>query len=459
MPFILKKYYPWRNILFVAGEGLLVFFIINSVFILAIGLAQYSQTVPLYFLRAVVVVFVFQMCLYYLDLYDLSIIPRFSEHMLQVLQAFGFGCIILAVIYYFFPFLTISTGVFWSGLVAVGGCVFLWRFSYFIMLERRMFTVPVALFGTGRVAREVVSAVEGKQDSGFKIAAFVGDDNPGLNPGNAPVFKELSGLWDMCANRKIEKIILALDDMRGTPMHDLIDYKFMGIDVHDVVRFYEELTGKLMVERVNPSLLLFSDGFYVGFFRRLVKRFIDISVASVMLLLSLPVFLFTAVMIKFESPGPVFYRQERVGKNGKVFEIIKFRSMRDDAEKDGPVWASTEDDRITKFGRFIRKVRIDELPQLINVIRGEMSFVGPRPERPVFVRELQKSIPFYTIRHVVKPGITGWAQICYPYGASQEDALRKLEYDLYYIKNLSLGLDLSTIFQTIKVVLFQKGSR
>lgn len=459
MPTILRKYYPWRNILFVVGEGLLIFLIINAVFILLSGSAEYGETITLYFLRAVAFVFVFQMCFYYLDLYDLSIIPQFSEHILQVLQSFGFGCIILAVIYYFFPLLTISTSVFWSGLIAVGGCIFLWRFSYFIMLQRRMFSVPVAVFGSGRVAREVVSAIEGKQDSGFKIAAFVGGDNLGINYGKVPVFKDISGLWDMCANRKIEKIILAFDDMRGAPMHALIEYKFMGIDVHDVSRFYEELTGKLMLEKVNPSLLLFSDGFRVGFFRRMVKRFIDISVASTMLLLSLPVLFFTAVMIKLESPGPIFYRQERVGKNGRVFEIIKFRSMREDAEKDGPVWASAEDDRITDFGRFIRKIRIDELPQLINVIRGEMSFVGPRPERPVFVKDLQKSIPFYTVRHVVKPGITGWAQICYPYGASEEDALRKLEYDLYYIKNLSLGFDLSTIFQTIKVVLFLKGAR
>jgi exopolysaccharide biosynthesis polyprenyl glycosylphosphotransferase len=214
-----------------------------------------------------------------------------------------------------------------------------------------------------------------------------------------------------------------------------------------------------MVEKVDPSWMLFSEGFYVRRMTRMLKRMIDITVASAMLVVSLPVFLLSAVIISFESPGGVFYRQDRVGANGRVFNIIKFRSMYADAEKDGPVWAAAEDSRITRYGAFIRKTRIDELPQLINVIRGDMSFVGPRPERPVFVSELTQQIPFYSMRHALRPGITGWAQIYYPYGASKEDALRKLEYDLYYIKNLSIGMDLSTIFQTIKVVLFQKGAR
>ena len=322
-----------------------------------------------------------------------------------------------------------------------------------------MFSIPIALIGKGKVAEHVISAIESKKDSGFTVAAFVGNSSPATNPENAPVLHDIKDLYGLCASRKIEKIVLAVDDKRGIPMHDLIQYKFMGIDIYDVVKFYEDLTGKIMVERVNPSLLLFSDGFYVGYTKRMIKRFIDISIASVMLLLSLPIFLICAPVIKLESPGPVFYRQERVGKNGKIFQIVKFRSMRNDAEEGGPVWAQAKDDRVTRFGRFIRQVRIDELPQLFNVIKGEMSFVGPRPERPMFVENLKKTIPYYTIRHVVKPGITGWAQICYPYGASEEDALRKLEYDLYYIKNLSIGMDLSTIFQTVKVVLFQKGAR
>ena len=227
----------------------------------------------------------------------------------------------------------------------------------------------------------------------------------------------------------------------------------------DGARFYEELAGKIPVKRINPSWLVFSDGFHVSRIKKLLKRILDIVAALTGFLIFLPIFLLSALIIKLESTGGVFYLQDRVGENGKIFKIIKFRSMKEDAEKNGPVWASEDDCRVTKFGRFIRKTRIDELPQLLNVLKGDMSLVGPRPERPEFVESLAKDIPFYNNRHVIKPGITGWAQIYYPYGASVEDALHKLEYDFYYIKNVSIAIDLLTIFQTIKVILFRKGSR
>lgn len=469
MPYIFKKYYPARNLIFVLGEGLLVFFVINGVFIFWTGLALYSDLFALYLLRAVVVTFVFQLCFYLFDLYDYTIIPRLFDHMLKVLQTFGFGCILLAFLYYIFPSLIISTAVFWSGLLAVGLGIFLWRLMYFLALERGLFTQPIALIGTGQSASQIAEAIANKKDSGFKIAAFVkcrspqteGGPETELKPGrDTPVYPEIKDLRGLCESRAIEKIVLALDEKRGMlPMQELIQFKFMGMHILDAVGFYEELTGKIMVENLNPSWLLFSEGFYVGRTVRSLKRILDLGVALSVFLITLPIFLASALVIKLESPGGIFYVQERVGKNGIPFKIIKFRSMRSDAETDGPVWAAAEDKRVTRFGRFIRKVRIDELPQLLNVLKGDMSFVGPRPERPVFVDTLAQRIPFYTIRHVVKPGITGWAQIYYPYGASEEDALHKLEYDLYYIKNLSIGMDLSTIFQTVKVVLFQKGAR
>ncbi|MCF8109945.1 MAG: TIGR03013 family PEP-CTERM/XrtA system glycosyltransferase [Desulfobacteraceae bacterium] len=460
MPYILKKYYPWRNLLFVLSEGTLIFVIINCVFISWAGADEFREFFSLYIFRAIVVTFVFQLCFYYFDLYDHTVIPMFSDHMLKVLQTFGFGCIVLAFVYYMIPSLTISTRVFWSGLFAVGAVVLSWRFTYFRLLERRMFDQPVALVGTGPFAAQVVSAIDDRKDSGHKIVAFVGDKKSPAVRNGLPVFENVKGLRDLCEKGAVEKIVLALDERRGMlPMGDLIQYKFMGIEILDAVGFYEKLTGKIMVEKVNPSWMLFSEGFYVGRLKRMLKRLIDITAASGMLLVSSPVFLLSALVISFESPGGVFYRQERVGENGRVFNIIKFRSMYADAEKDGPVWAAEKDNRITRCGAFIRKTRIDELPQLINVLGGDMSFVGPRPERPVFVSELAEKIPFYSIRHMVKPGITGWAQIYYPYGASEKDSLHKLEYDLYYIKNLSIGMDLATIFQTVKVVLFQKGAR
>ena len=261
-------------------------------------------------------------------------------------------------------------------------------------------------------------------------------------------------------SKQVKPPLSALDDRRGTmPIAELLHSKLRGRIIEDGVSFYEAITGKILVEKVNPAWLIFSEGFDYGRLTYLIKRVLDLTLAVVGLCLSLPISLLTALLIKLESPGPVFYLQERVGERGKVFPIIKFRSMRQDAEKNGAVWASKDDCRVTRVGGFIRKVRIDEIPQMWNVIRGQMSFVGPRPERPVFVEQLVEKLPYYSLRHAAKPGITGWAQVCYPYGASEEDALRKLEYDLYYIKHQSIFLDLLIIFRTAKTVLFRKGSR
>ena len=459
MPHFFKKYIPWRNLLFVIGEGFLIFFTICAVLILRIGPYDFQEFAFFFISRALVVTFVFQICFYYFDLYDLAIIPALPDHMLKALQTLGFSCIILALIYYLFPFLIISTGIFWCVLLAVGLAFFFWRLLYFKILERRMFVQPIAMIGTDKFAGEIVRAIEQKVDAGFKIMAFVGDKTSSFVPKGIPVFKDIKDLRQLCQQKTIEKIVVALDEKRGMPLHELIPYKFLGIEIQGGARFFEQLTGTIPVKRVSPSWLVFSEGFYVGRLKRMLKRMLDITMALAILLISLPVFVASALIIKFESPGGIFYRQERVGENGRTFNIIKFRSMKKDAEKNGPVWASANDDRVTKFGGFMRKSRIDELPQLINVIKGDMSIVGPRPERPVFVKELEKKIPYYSNRHVVKPGVTGWAQIFYPYGASEEDALHKLEYDLYYIKNLSIAMDLITIFQTIKVVLFQKGGQ
>ncbi|MDZ7833598.1 MAG: TIGR03013 family XrtA/PEP-CTERM system glycosyltransferase [Desulfobacterales bacterium] len=460
MPYLFSKYYPWRNLLFVFGESGIIFLIINSVFLFWVGFLEFQSQFSLYLLRALVVTFVFQLVFYYSDLYDLHVIPRLPDHFLNVIQAFGLGCIVLALIYFLFPFLTMPSRIFVSGLAGVGLAVFFWRFLYFKILEKRMFVQPVALIGAGEFAEEIISAIDGQKDCGFKIEAlFAADGNPRSRNIGRPIFSDFKELTKLCTNRKIGKIVVALDEKRGVPLHELIQYKFIGIEILDGARFYEALTGKVPVKRINPSWLIFSDGFHIGRFKRMLKRALDVVAASSLFLISLPIFFLTALIVKLESAGGVFYRQKRVGENEKIFELIKFRSMKESAEQEGPVWAQAGDARVTKFGRFIRETRIDELPQLINVLKGDMSFVGPRPERPVFVESLVKEIPFYGNRHHVKPGITGWAQINYPYGASVEDALRKLEYDLYYIKNLSIALDLLTIFQTIKVVLFRKGAR
>jgi sugar transferase (PEP-CTERM system associated) len=253
---------------------------------------------------------------------------------------------------------------------------------------------------------------------------------------------------------------VALDERRGKfPGDQLLCCRLKGIRVDDGVAFTEQLAGKLSVENLYPSSLIFSNGFKGSAIFKKIKRYTDIAGSIMSLAILFPVSLLIAAAIKLDSKGPVFYKQERVGEDGKVFNLFKFRSMRVDAEENGPVWAMVDDDRVTRVGRSIRKLRLDEIPQMINVIKGDMSFVGPRPERPFFVDKLKNEISFYSHRHSVKPGITGWAQLYYPYGASKEDALEKLKYELYYIKNMSPLMDLTIVLETIKVVLFGKGAR
>jgi len=258
----------------------------------------------------------------------------------------------------------------------------------------------------------------------------------------------------------VDRIVVALDERRGRfPLEELLSCRLKGIRVEDGVAFTEELAGKLSVENLHPSFLIFSDGFKRSVIFKQAKRAVDILASVLGLILFFPVSLIITLAIKLDSKGPILYRQERVGEDGRIFHLLKFRSMHADAEENGPVWAGVDDRRITRAGRMIRKLRLDEVPQIINVLKGEMSFVGPRPERSFFVEQLVKEIRYYSQRHVIRPGITGWAQICYPYGASKQDALEKLKYDLYYIKHMSLLFDLTICFETVKIALFGKGAR
>jgi len=460
MPVIFNRYYPARNLSFFLGEGMLMFLsimVVNWLFkgnvIFWIDIFDCSR-------QAIFVTIIFQLCLYFFDLYDLNLGISMPETVTRITQAFGFGCIILAAFYFFVPDLLISSRVFWTGYVVICLVIFLWRSFYHFVLRKRLFVQSIIVIGTGKLACAIAREVEGRRDSVYKIFAFVGQDQPEYNPNKTPVYAKLEDIGDTCMIPDLDRIIVAPEDRRGsTPVQTLLQCKLRGIIVEQGVSFYERITGKILVERVDPSWIIFSDGFGISRIKRLLKRGADIFLSSILLVLSLPILLVSAIIIKLESPGPVFYRQERVGQYGTTFRLFKLRSMRRDAEKNGAVWAAVNDDRVTRYGAFIRKVRIDELPQLWNVIRGEMSFVGPRPERPIFVEQLVKVIPYYGIRHVVKPGITGWAQICYPYGATTEDALKKLEYDLYYLKNSSIALDMVIAFNTIKTVVGRRGAR
>jgi sugar transferase (PEP-CTERM system associated) len=456
MPYIFKKYYPVRHIVFFLGEGILIFFAIASTYFYLEG-GSWAVDMPLLISKAILVTITFQFCLYLFDLYDLSFSQALTDTITRILRSFGIGCILLAGIYFTFPAIMISTKVFWLGCMIIGGTIGLWRFFYAMILQRQLFTQPVILLGSGTIAEKISSEIESKKDSGYRIVAQV-DNEPDKRRGGLPV--DTRSLVQICRDHRAEKIVVTLDNKRGNmPIQELMACKLHGLQIVTGINFYEGLAGKVMVEKVNPSWIIFSEGFKIGRFNCLVKRLVDITISFSGLVLSSPISLLTALIIKLESPGPIFYLQERVGEKERLFKVIKFRSMRADAEKNGPVWANQNDNRVTRFGRFIRKARIDEIPQMWNVLKGEMSFVGPRPERPVFVEQLAAKIPYYSLRHNIKPGITGWAQICYPYAASEEDALRKLEYDLYYIKNISLRMDLGIIFMTAKTILFQRGAR
>ena len=317
----------------------------------------------------------------------------------------------------------------------------------------------VLVVGKGNLARIMERIILLKQAN----YVFTGYYDVSTNNGEtkeASLQTQCSGLMKYVKKEKINKLVMAVTERRGAfPLQELLGCKFAGVEIVDAPSFYEDIMGKLLIENITPGWFIFSDGFKLDKERKFIKRLADIICSILGLILSLPLFPFIAFLIMVESKGPIFYRQTRMGESEKNFQLIKFRTMKQDAETNGAVWAQKNDCRVTRIGKILRKTRLDELPQFINVLSGDMSFIGPRPERPEFVEKLKKTIPYYGYRHFVKPGITGWAQIKYPYGASEEDALEKLRYDLYYIKKLSPRLDLVIIIDTIKVVLFGKGAR
>lgn len=320
----------------------------------------------------------------------------------------------------------------------------------------------IMVFGSGAAAALVGQTLKANDPHAEVVGYFPGvnEDKPAV-----PMASVLGGgqsLAQTALSLDVDEIVVALTERRGgsMPMRELLDCKVNGIRVYDIATHFEKTLSQIKIEYVNAGWLIFGDGFNQGWTRTFGKRLVDIVGSLILLAVSLPFMLITALLIVLESKGPILYRQERVGLNGKTFNVVKFRSMRADAEKDGkPQWASVKDDRVTRVGQVIRKLRIDELPQIFCVLKGDMSLVGPRPERPYFVDKLTQEIPFYAVRHSVKPGVTGWAQVRYHYGATVEDSREKLQYDLYYVKNHTLFLDLVVLFETVAVVLLAKGSR
>ncbi|MDL2275977.1 TIGR03013 family PEP-CTERM/XrtA system glycosyltransferase [Desulfosarcina sp. OttesenSCG-928-G10] len=453
---IFKQYYPIRNILFVIGEGAFIFFSVLMAGCLLLGTGFFVESVFL-LLKIFLVASICQICLYYNGLYDSKLTSTYREMILRLVQSLGIAAMLLALVYAVFPAFAISSGVFAVSICFIIAFIVLWRIIYTYILNHGVFNEKIMLLGEASgLVRDIARAIEEDKDCGYEVAALMTGDKP--TDTGKPGYEDL---FQNAANLKIDKIVVAIEERRGRfPVRELLRCRVDGIEVLEGTSFYEMLTGKLIVEKINPSWLIFSDGFRKSRTRKIVKRICDLVFSALMLAVLSPILAFVAVLIKLDSKGPVFFSQERVGENKKLYTIYKFRSMIPEAEeKTGPVWAKTNDSRVTRIGKFIRKWRIDELPQLFNVIKGEMSFVGPRPERAFFVKELETRIPYYAERFSVKPGVTGWAQVSYAYGASVEDAREKLNYDLFYIKNMTLLMDMMVILRTVKTVLFGEGAR
>lgn len=402
--------------------------------------------------------------LYFYDLYDFTVMGNRRELMLRLVQALGIAWVLLALLFYFVPPLLIGRGVSVFSVLIVLMSLLTWRILIHYLTGHPEIGERILIVGTGRAAQETAEAVWKRRDAGYRISGFVTEN--GTNPNAAVAAGGILGttgdLEGIVRNEKIDRIVIAVRERRGAfPTETLLKMSLAGdVSIEECSSFFERITGQVHVDMVRPSWLIFAgrrrDTRLSVFFREVVHR----SLAAIGLIVSLPIALLTVILIKLDSKGSVFYKQERVGKNGKTFNVLKFRSMKTDAEADGkPIWAATDDNRTTRVGRVIRQIRVDEIPQFWNILKGEMSFVGPRPERPHFVAQLADEIPFYEHRHLTAPGLTGWAQIKYPYGASVEDARHKLQYDLYYIKNQSLALDLVIVFETVKTVLLSRGGR
>ena len=414
---------------------------------------------------AVVFAVVLSCCTLSMGTYIALVREGFVNMIFRTLVSFCLlGSLALLILYSLFPEISINQGLFFRAVVSSMGLVLVTRALFVLVVDSSQLKRRVIIFGAGKQARQLIDKVmRDKAAAGVELIGCVVSGDEPVQVASELLLESPTDWQQFVKRNQISEIIVAPDERRRSmggsfPLEDLLDCKLQGVRITDTLGFYERELNKIEIDHLHPSWMLFSDGFRSSKRRDVIKRLFDLVVSLVLLAVLWPFMLLTALAVFLESGNPVLYRQMRVGLNGKAFSIYKFRSMRQDAEKGGKaIWATKNDSRITRVGAFIRNTRLDELPQLYNVIVGDMSFVGPRPERPEFVSELEQEIPFYAVRHRVKPGLMGWAQLKYPYGASVEDAANKLRYDLYYTKNHSTLMDLLIMIQTVEVVLLGKG--
>jgi sugar transferase (PEP-CTERM system associated) len=465
---IFNRYVSYKALLLVALEGTLILLAI----LFGIKLRFWNDPdafriyteLPDFAVQALTVMLCLQVCFYYNELYDTNEVWHPAEHLIRLGQAMGAACLLLGFLYFLMPALVIGRGVL---LIALGLAAASVTFArVFINYAWRNTVAPenVLIFGTGKLASDVAREISRRDDLNIQVIGFIETDRESAPPPTdlcgRPILGKVDRLEEIVEAHPIGRIIVALHDLRGAlPVRELLRLRTRGIRVEEAYSTLAALTGRIALENFRPSWLIFSGGFRRTPFTVFFKRVIDLSLSLVGGILSIPLVTLAAVAVWLDDGGPIFYRQRRVGLNGSTFVLIKMRTMRVDAETDGAQWAALNDPRITRVGRYLRRYRIDELPQLLNVLRGEMGFAGPRPERPEFVESLRRKIPYYDERHTVRPGITGWAQVNYPYGATVDDAFRKLEYDLFYLKHMSVIFDCAIVFETVRIVLFGRGAR
>ena len=454
-----------RTMLLLCAEAALVYGAIIGAVYLRVGPENtyYELVIRYGYWKAGVATFFCLAGFYLFDLYDFVIMHDRRELVLRLVQALGLAWIALALCFYFYPGLRLGRSISLVALPLALALMVSWRVSIHWFLGHPDFGERILIVGSGDSAVEVAREVLSRPDAGYRIVGFVGTDSELLGKSliNPRVIGLTEELGNIVTREDVDRIIVAMGERRGQfPTDKLLQLSLAGrVSIEEGAAFYERLTGRVALSMIRPSWLIFTGPGRKARFSSLARGSAHRTAALIGAILSLPIVILTAILIKLDSRGPIFYKQERVGKNGRPFVLVKFRSMKVDAEKEGPMWASKGDDRTTRVGRILRKIRIDEIPQFWNILKGEMNFVGPRPERPHFVAQLAQEIPYYEQRHLIAPGLTGWAQIKYPYGASIADAREKLQYDLFYIKNHGLVFDAIILFETVKIILFGRGAQ
>jgi sugar transferase (PEP-CTERM system associated) len=455
---LFNVYYPLRTIALLLSETLIVSgcFVIAAVIVLR-GHTYLTPTNQFAVLKIAGTTGLMILCSYYFDLYAPQQGSARWEMFFRLLLALSALSFILAALTYLFPEFAVAQYGLALGVAILTAALVAWRGAYEWITGHSFFYEKVYVLGSGAHAKIVVDAIQTRRDAGIEIVGWCGDATDSTD-----CREQLARALESLSQRtpRINRIIIAMEDRRGSlPVRQLLNLRLSGVLVEDAGSLLERLSGKVQLDGLHPSALIFAQGFRLKASHQASHRIVSMIISGASLLLLLPILPILALLIRLSSPGPILYRQRRVGLRGRVFTIFKFRTMRQDAEPCGAMWAKKNDERVTRVGRFMRKTRLDEIPQLWNVLRGDMGFVGPRPERPEFVEQLSKEIAYYDLRHVIRPGLTGWAQVRYQYGATIAQSREKLEYDLYYVKHMSLSLDLLIMFETVKTILLGRGAR